>query len=166
MFCAQPQPLGTNQRNVSSSRPGGRVRTPFPTPATLRPDGRDAHAVGPHIIVSYSATMSQGTGSLEHCLLPLHHPVCFCLPSSLPTKQNHLWSQHELPKGCPSSPEQGQQGQWHNPLKPLRRVPKERMIWRMSLPAQRQGREPLTQRKKKRISPPGMKPRGESGARP
>ncbi len=53
--------------------------------------------------VSYSATMPQGPGSLEHCLLPLHHPVCFCLPSGLPTKQNHLWRQHELSKGGPGS---------------------------------------------------------------
>ncbi len=40
------------------------------------------------------------------------------------------------------------------------------MIWGMSLPAQRLGRGPLTRRNKRRISPPGMKPRGESGAGP
>jgi hypothetical protein len=116
--------------------------------------------------VSYSTTMPQGPGSLEHSLLPLHHPVCFCLPSGLQTKQNHLWSQRELPKGCPSS-ESGLQGQWHNPLKPQpERVPEKRMIWRMILPAQRLGRGPLTRRNKRRISPPGMKPRGKSGAGP
>ncbi len=40
------------------------------------------------------------------------------------------------------------------------------MIWRMNLPAQRLGQGPLTQRNKRRTSPPGMKPRGESGAGP